>query len=171
VQVPRKKQQVSIDPGALGLSHLAQFVGAFVNRQVLGEMQRAGFGDLRESHGYLVQHLLRGPHSVGQLAKLLGVSQQAVSKTVAELTSAGYLEVVPGEDARVRLVQLSARGQASVQAARRFRERVEVRLKRRLGERRARQLHASLLELLDELGGLEQVAARRVPLPDAEGAK
>lgn len=166
--MPGKKQQVSVDPAALGLSQLAQFVGACVNRQVLGDMQRAGFGDLRESHGYLVQHLLRGPHSVGQLAELLGVSQQAVSKTVAELTGAGYLEVVPGKDARVRLVQLSARGQASVQAARRFRARAEARLEKRLGERRARQLHAGLLELLEELGGLEQVIGRRVPMPDAK---
>jgi DNA-binding MarR family transcriptional regulator len=166
--VPSNKPQVSADPSALGLSHLAQFVGAFVNRQVLSDMQRAGFGDLRESHGYLVQHLLRGPHSVGQLAKLLGISQQAVSKTVAELSRAGYLEGVDGEDARVRLVQLSARGQASVQAARRSRERVEARLKKRLGERKARQVHAALLELLGELGGLEQVAGRRVPMPDAE---
>lgn len=162
------KQQVSLEPAALGLSHLAQFVGAFVNQQVLAHMQRAGFGELRESHGYLVQHLLRGPHSVGQLAKLLGVSQQAVSKTVAELSGAGYLEVAPGEDARVRVVRLSARGHAAVQAARRLRERVESRLTKRLGARRARQVHASLLELLDELGGREQVAGRRVPMPGAE---
>jgi DNA-binding MarR family transcriptional regulator len=165
--VPGKKQQVSVEPAALGLSHLAQFVGACVNRRVLGDMQRAGFGDLRESHGYLVQHLLRGPHSVGQLAERLGISQQAVSKTVAELSAAGYLEVVPGQDARVRLVQLSARGHASVRAARRFRARAEARLRKRLGERRARQLHADLLELLEELGGLSQVIERRVPMPDA----
>ncbi|HVY29206.1 MAG TPA: MarR family transcriptional regulator [Polyangiaceae bacterium] len=129
-------------------------------------MKRAGYGDLRESHGYLVQHLLRGPHSVGQLAKLLGVSQQAVSKTVAELSRAGYLEAAVGDDARVRLVQLSRRGQAAVSATRRLRERLEASLRKRLGTHRSQQLHHSLLELLEELGGVTAVRERRVPNPD-----
>lgn len=165
--MPSVPKPISVDPAQLGLSYLASFVGAFANQHVLGEMKRAGYGDLRESHGYLVQHLLRGPHSVGQLAKLLGVSQQAVSKTVAELTGAGYLEAVEGEDARVRLVQLSRRGHAAVQATRRLRERLEARLTKRLGERKARELHAGLLELLTELGGVAPVSARRVPNPDS----
>jgi len=165
--VPSVLKPISVDPRELGLSHLASFVGAFANQSVLAEMKRAGYGDLRESHGYLVQHLLRGPHSVGQLAKLLGVSQQAVSKTVAELSAAGYLEAAEGDDARVRLVQLSRRGQAAVAATRRFRERLEARLSTRLGARRAQQLQQGLLELLEELGGLAAVRERRVPNPDA----
>jgi DNA-binding MarR family transcriptional regulator len=166
VQVPPREQPISVDPGELGLTHLASFVGLFANRQLLGQMQRAGYGDLRESHGYLVQHLLRGPHSVGQLAKLLGVSQQAVSKTVAELVRSGYLEAAVGDDARVRLVQLSARGHASVAAARRFRQRLEARLRQRLGKRKAQQLHAALLELLEELDGTGAVSGRRIPSPE-----
>jgi DNA-binding MarR family transcriptional regulator len=156
----------AVDARELGLSQLAFFVGVFANRQLLGEMRRAGYTDLRESHGYLVQHLLRGPHSVGQLAKLLGVTQQAVSKTVGELTRAGYLESTAADDARVRLVQLSARGQAAVQATRRLRQRLEARLTKRLGARRAAQLRAGLLELLEELGGVSAIAGRRVPNPD-----
>ena len=162
-----KNPKASVDPQALGLSHLAHFLGVFVNREVLGEMRRAGYAELRESHGYLVQHLLRRPHSVGELAKLLGVTQQAVSKTVAELTRSGYLETTPGEDARVRLVRLTDRGHASVTAARRFRQRIEARFAKRLGERKLRQTHAALLELLNELGGLEQIAGRRVPTPES----
>lgn len=130
---------------------MAHFLGVLVNQQVLAGMRRAGYTELRESHGYLVQHLLRGPHSVGQLAKLLGVTQQAVSKTVAELTRAGYLETTPGDDARLRLVRLTARGHASVSAARRFRNRLEARFKKRLGERQVQKLHAALLQLIDEL--------------------
>ena len=165
--MPASSKPISVDPESLGLSYLTSFVGAFANQYVLAEMKRAGYGDLRESHGYLVQHLLRAPHSVGQLAKQLGVSQQAVSKTVAELTAAGYLEAAVADDARVRLVQLSRRGQATVAATRRIRERLEARLTQRLGERRARQLHAGLLELLEELGGVAAVSGRRVPNPDS----
>lgn len=160
--MPRAKSP-PVDSNGLPISYLAQFVGSFANQHVLSEMKRAGFGDLRVSHGYLIQHLLREPHSVGQLSKLLGVSQQAVSKTVAELTRAGYLESQPGDDARVRLVCLSQRGHASVQASRRIREKLERRLVDRLGERRAHALRASLSELLDELDGTEAVRTRRVP--------
>ena len=156
-----------IDWQTLGALHLAQFVGTFANRQIRADMKRAGFGDLRESHGYLIQHLLKEPHSVGQLSKLLGVSQQAVSKTVAELTRSGYLETQAGAaDARVRLVQLTERGHASVLAARRFRERLEKRLHRKLGPRRSAALRASLVEVLQELGGASAVLSRRVPSPD-----
>lgn len=160
--MPRAKSSL-VDVPALSLSYLAQFVGSFANQHVLSEMKRAGFGDLRTSHGYLIQHLLREPHSVGQLSKLLGVSQQAVSKTVAELSRAGYLESQPGDDARVRLVGLSQRGHASVLASRRIREKLERRLLDRLGEKRAHALRASLNELLEELGGVDAVRGRRVP--------
>lgn len=155
------------DPDSLGLSYLAQFVGVFANRHVLSEMKRAGFGDLRESHGYIVQHLLRGPHAVGELAKLLGVSQQAVSKTVAELTRAGYLESEPGDDARVRLLRLSSRGNAAVAASRRIRDKLERRLTAKLGPRRSALVRRALAELLAQLGGVEAVKGRRVPSADA----
>ena len=165
--MPRDAGDFPIDLGQLPLSHLAHFVGVFANRRVLEEMTRRGFGDLRESHGYLVQHLLRGPHSVGELAQLLGISQQAVSKTVAELTRAGYLESEPGTDARVKLVRLSARGHASVKAARRIREKLERRLCETLGEKRVSLVRAALAELLEELGAADRVRARRVPNSDA----
>ena len=166
--MPPRVRVSPIDLQGLAISHLAQFVGVFANRHVLAEMERAGFGDLRESHGYLIQHLLRGPHSVGQLSKLLGVSQQAVSKTVSELTQAGYLETEAGADARVRLVRLAQRGQACVLASRRIRAKLERRLLAKLGERRATLLRAGLLELLEELGGAEAVMGRRVPSSESE---
>src|SRR5215216_7992109 len=120
-------------------------------------MARAGFGDLRESHGYLIQHLLREPHSVGQLSKLLGISQQAVSKSVSELTQAGYLQSEAGADARIRLVRLAERGHACVLASRRIREKLERRLLARIGERRAGVVRTALVALLQELGGTEPV--------------
>lgn len=153
----------AIKPESLALSHLAFFVGSFANRQLTADMKRAGYGDLREPHGYLFQHLLGAPRSVGELSRLLGVTQQAVSKTVSELTRAGYVETAAGADARVRLVRLSARGHASVLAARRLREKLERRLVARLGRRRAAAVRSALSELLDELGAADAVRARRVP--------
>ncbi len=161
--MPPRAPAAPVDPDALSLSYLAQFVGVFSNQHVLREMKRAGYGDLRESHGYLIQHLLRGPHSVGQLSKLLGVSQQAVSKTVAELSQSGYLERQAGDDARVKLVSLSERGHAAVLASRRARDKLERRLLTRLGDRRAAAVRAALAEVLRELGAVSAVKGRRVP--------
>jgi DNA-binding MarR family transcriptional regulator len=165
--VPARARAFEIDPQSLPLTHLAQFVGVFANQQLTQEMARAGFGDLRESHGFLVQHLLGEPRSIGQLAKLLGVTQQAVSKSVSELLRAGYLETSAGDDARVRLVRLSERGHAAVLTARRLRERLERRLTAKLGKKRALSLRLALAQLLAELGGADAVRARRVPPPDA----
>lgn len=163
----RAAARASIQPEKLAVSHLAHFVGLAANRRLVGELGRSGFGDLRESHGFLIQHLLAGPRSVGELARRLGISQQAVSKTVAELTTGGYLEAVPADDARVRLVRLSERGEQSVAAARRLRDELERGLARRLGARRFAEARRLLVELLDELGGMAAVKARRVKSGDA----
>jgi DNA-binding MarR family transcriptional regulator len=167
VPSPRPRARAfDIDPAALPLTHLAHFVGMLANRQLLVGMRAAGFGDLRESHGFLIQHLLRGPHSVSELSGLLGVSQQAASKTVAELAAAGYLESSPGADARVRLVQLSERGHESVLCARKLREKLERRLHKLLGAKRTEQAQRALADVLAELGGVEAVKQRRLPPPD-----
>lgn len=159
-----RAEAYEIDVNTLPLTHLAQFVGLAGSRHVATAMRDAGFGDLRESHGFLIQHLLRGPHSVGELSRLLGVTQQAVSKSVAELSRAGYLEAAPSADARVRIVQLSPRGHESVLAARKLRERLERKLQKSLGARYALAQRA-LAEALTALGGVDAVRGRRVPPP------
>jgi DNA-binding MarR family transcriptional regulator len=171
VQVPPNAPAFPIDVRELAVTHLAHFVGVFANQHVMSEMTRAGFGDLRESHGFLVQHLLREPHSVGELARLMGVTQQAVSKTVAELTRSGYLETeAGGDDARVRRLRLSERGHASVLASRRIRDKLERRLADKLGAKKLTALRGALSDALQELDGTVAVKGRRVPA-SATGAK
>lgn len=55
-------------------------------------LHAAGHADLRTSHGYVVQHVVEGPRPVGEIATRMGITQQAVSKTVGELVGIGYLE-------------------------------------------------------------------------------
>lgn len=164
--MPNPRPAAPLELSSLPLSHLAGFVGIFADRYVLTELERQGFGDLRRSHGFLVQHLLRGSHSVGELATRLGISQQAVSKTVGELTRAGYVETVTGTDARVRLVQLAERGRRAVQASRRSRQKLERTLKGALGAARYEQAQRALVQLLESLGGAAAIEQRRVPLDD-----
>ena len=169
--MPRSKHAPAfpVEPAALGVCQLALFVGLAGDRLLLGQLAQAGFGDLREAHGFVVQHLLGGARGVSELGKLLGVTQQAASKQVAELQRAGYVEDAPaGPDARVRTVQLAARGHACVRAARTLRARLERELAAQLGPERAATLRATLAEVLEQLGGSEAVRQRRVRGGDAQ---
>jgi DNA-binding MarR family transcriptional regulator len=153
-----------VDLAGLDLGYLAQFVGQRINDLVLEKLALEGFGDLRLSHGYVIQHLLGGPRTITDLAARLGVSQQAASKTVAELVGLGYLEAGPARDRRARAISLSERGRASVAVARRFRGRLEQRLLGKHGAAlgKAREVLAKVLE---ELGGAQAVRSRSVREP------
>jgi DNA-binding MarR family transcriptional regulator len=156
----------TVDLETLALSQLALFVGSAADAFILEAMGRAGFAELRPSHGYLIQHVIEAPRPIGEIAKRLGVTQQAVSKSVSELETAGVLETLASEDdARVRRVGLSARGKRAVATARALRAKLERRLERRCGEQAFEQARRVLIAALDELGGVDAVRARRVRPP------
>jgi DNA-binding MarR family transcriptional regulator len=148
----------------LGLSAL--FAGQAVAEVVRARLAARGFAGLRFSHGFLVQRLLEDEQSIAALAGALGVTQQAVSKTVSELERLGYVRRRPGpRDARVRLVALTDRGQAAVEAAREERAAVEAELRERLGPRRVTAATRVLREVLELHGAAAAVRTRRVRPP------
>ena len=83
-----------VDLSALDLSHLALFLGLRVNELVVTRMTRAGFRNVRESHGYLIQHLIESDRSITELARRMEVSQQAASKSVAELVVSDIVSII-----------------------------------------------------------------------------
>src|ERR671922_2298689 len=118
----------------LDLSLAALFAGYALNDEVRRRTEARGFAGLRFSHGFLVQRVVEGEQSIAALADALEVTQQAVSKTVAELERLGYVRRRPApEDARVRLVSLTDRGRAAVEATREERAAVVAELRERLG--------------------------------------
>jgi len=129
-------------------------------------LQAARYGDLRISHGYVVQHVVEGPRPVGEIATRMGVSQQAASKSVGELVELGYLErIADPSDARLRLVGLSPRGRAAVEATRRIRAEIEAELAAVLTPSGAAALHHGALAVLDWAGAGSAVRDRRVREP------
>ncbi|MQY05563.1 MarR family winged helix-turn-helix transcriptional regulator [Actinomadura macrotermitis] len=155
-----------VEPRDLDTGTLALFVGSAAVTAVREQLEAAGFTGLRTSHGYVFQHLVDGRPTIGELAARLEMTQQGASKAVAELERLGYVERVPGErDARVRLVALTARGRAAVEAARSARRELEERLRARCGEQGLDETRRMLVELLDELGGTEAVRRRDVRPP------
>ncbi|MET0791839.1 MAG: MarR family transcriptional regulator, partial [Polyangiaceae bacterium] len=70
-------KQPSAEPAALDLGYLSLFVGLRINELVLDALLKAGFAGIRHAHGYVFQHLLPGPLAISELARHLGVTQQA----------------------------------------------------------------------------------------------
>ena len=131
--------------------------------RVLTQLDAAGFADSRFSHGFVVQGLLAGDTTVTQLADRLGVTVQAVSKTVREMEVLGYIQRRPDPgDGRSSLLALSPRGEGVLAASRQARADVMASLRKSLGKKRMRDLTELLRLAAAEFGGLETLAARRV---------
>jgi DNA-binding MarR family transcriptional regulator len=155
-----------VDLGELDLSLAAMLAGLAMAEEVERRLAAAGFDDVRFSHGFVFQHLLREPLTVGALARAMGVTQQRASKAASELEALGYVrrEADPA-DARVRRLVLAERGRSAVAAAREARAAVTAELRERLGARRVGAAERVLREVVTELGAEDAVRARRVRLP------
>ncbi len=155
----------AVDPTAdVGL--LATAVASGVTERIRARIVAEGFDDVRESYGYVVQGLLAGDTTVTALAARLGVSAQAVSKTVTEMERAGYLaRGRDPDDGRARPLRLTPRGDAMVDASRRARIAVARELARWLGTRDEAELVRLLQHAAEPFGGLEALTARRLRPP------
>lgn len=155
-----------VDPQHLDIGLLALFAGLAANERAAEALATAGFDHLRFGHGFLFQHLIDGPRTVSDLARLQEVSVQAVSKTVNELIADGYLEAATdAADRRSRLISLSDRGWAAVKRTRTARARQDRLLERSLGTDRVDRLRRDLVDVLAALGGIDAVQVRNVRLP------
>jgi DNA-binding MarR family transcriptional regulator len=142
---------------------LCQLVFTATTERVVKDLADAGFDDLRPSHGYVFQGLLAGDTTITQLAQRLGVSAQAVSKRVAELDAAGYLERRPdGTDGRARSIEITTRGRAMLARIREAQDAVAQEIVEHLGADDARELDRLLHSLCDLYGGLDVIADRRI---------
>jgi len=146
-----------LDPADFDLLTLAALAGEAANRHLLTRLHDAGYTGIRISHGYVIQRLVDDEPTVGELAEQLGITQQAVSKTVVELESLGYVQRrVDAADSRARRVALSERGRAALAQARADRQDLERQISGDL--RPAKQ---ALVQLLDISGELPAVTERR----------
>jgi DNA-binding MarR family transcriptional regulator len=156
----------SFDPREADLSLASQFAGWAMADEIQRRLAEDGFADLRFADGFVFQHLVGGPVTIGALADRLGVTQQAASKSVADLERRGYVErAADPEDARARLVALTARGRAAIGGAREHRAALAGELADRLGARRVDAARRLLLEVIAALGGEAAVRGRRVRAP------
>jgi DNA-binding MarR family transcriptional regulator len=143
-----------------------QLVGRLLSDRTMQELWRAGFDDLRESDGYVFQHLVPGPIAVTELATRLGVTQQAASKSVADLEARGYVvRTSAPDDARYRLVGLSDRGARVIKKTRSIRTALENELLAPLAAKDARSFTSVLGDIAESLGGSTVIRNRAVAPP------
>jgi DNA-binding MarR family transcriptional regulator len=147
----------------LDLGYLGLFLGLRINEIVIERGSEAGLS-LRESHGYVIQHLIESERSITELAQRMEVTQQAASKAAAELLRLGVVEI-ESIDGRTKRVRLSRRGWRIVRFSRRIRRDVERRLVAEIGEKRYEKTKAILIDCLESLGGVERITSRRVRQP------
>jgi DNA-binding MarR family transcriptional regulator len=154
---------VSDDDARPDLVLLLSACATRLNDDVLARVRAEVGDDVTYRDGYVFQHLVPGPRSVTALGGLLGVTQQAASKQVADLEARGLVDRRPDpHDARARLVSLTRRGRRAVVAARTARAAIVADLEASVG----RQMVASLDDVLgavsDATGALDHLMARRV---------
>lgn len=152
-------------PSGLDLAHFAFFLGLRVNELVMEGIAAAGFKGIRESHGYLIQHLIESERSITELAKRMGVTQQAASKGVAELIGLGILEAAPSRDRRAKRIRLSQRGWDCVRLGRRVRAQIDRRLVSAAEKKNYEMARSILVTYLQALGGMERIHSRKVRAP------
>ena len=149
----------------LDLAYVGFFLGLRVNELVLTRTIKAGYVGMRESHGFLIQHLIESDRTITELANRMEVTQQAASKTVAELIHLGMLEAVPGKDKRAKRIRLSERGWSCVKLGRHLRNQVSRRLIAASGRKSYEDAKSTLLICLRALGGIERIRSRRIRAP------
>jgi DNA-binding MarR family transcriptional regulator len=148
------------------LVDLVSLAGGASDAAITRRLDDAGHPGLRVRHGYVFQRLLVAPTSITRLAESLGVSQQAMSKTDAELTALGYVEAsVDPSDARRRAIALTSHGRAAIDAARTERRRLDDAVAAVVGQDWLDVARETLEALLGELGLSDRVATRTVPDP------
>lgn len=146
----------------LDAAHLAKFLGMAIDDEVYAALEKAGFGEVREAHGFVVQRLLTGPQSASALAADLDVSQQLASRWVGELKTLGLVTAAKGDDGREKRVALSAKGERVVKVTREARLKALQALEKKVGTTALARLKKDLLGALTALGWDDAIARRKV---------
>jgi DNA-binding MarR family transcriptional regulator len=149
----------------LDLAYLGMFLGLRVNDLVIERGRKAGLVDMRESHGYVIQHLIESERSITDIARRMEVSQQAASKAVAELVQLGVVELRPSDDRRERLVRLTSRGWNAIRVTRSVRRQIDNKLRKIAGSGDYATAKRVLTACLEALGDVERIRQRRIRTP------
>jgi DNA-binding MarR family transcriptional regulator len=148
---------------SLDFAQSLSLLGAWVDGYVIRCLDDAGLDGLRPGHGYFVQRLLTGPATATEMARALGVSQQAASKAVGELVGLGYVALsTDNSDRRRKTASLTGRGREAVRRSRLARAALDRRLRGAIGEAPFATALDALHRAMEELDLATAVRTRTV---------
>ncbi|MDX6246882.1 MAG: hypothetical protein QOF10_242 [Kribbellaceae bacterium] len=120
-------------------------------RDLRKAMAEQGFDDQGRSDGFVLRTLGAAPTTITGLAERLEISKQGAGQIVDDMERRGYVERrADPTDGRARLLQLSARGEAALAAARKFHQAYERRLRRIHGDAAIDAVRAVLTAMAGE---------------------
>lgn len=101
---------------------LAEFACRAADEATVRQWQRNGLRELKPRHMRLLDLIGQQPVSSSDVARLLGVTQQATSRSIVELVTADLVEQRSSPpDRRIRRLELTARGRQAMEIARQVR--------------------------------------------------
>ncbi len=114
------------------------------------DLAERGYPDARPGHAAVFLHIdRRSGTRLTELARRARMTKQGMMLLVDDLEQRGFVRRVPDpEDARAKVVRLTARGRRYVAEARRVTAALEARVRRELGDRRYEALRGTLEELI-----------------------
>src|SRR4051812_14711057 len=114
MSTPKPPRPVRIASRDMLIGALLRVPAQAIHRRLIGELNAAGFDDLRVPHMAVLQ--FPGPDGLrpSTLAERAGMSKQAMNQLLKSLEALGYLvrSDAPGEG-RARIVRVTARGRAA----------------------------------------------------------
>jgi DNA-binding MarR family transcriptional regulator len=111
--VPSQARPAGPAESLVGLGTLLRHVLDEMDSDVASVLADLGTPGYRSRFSAVVRALVAlGPVPIRDLASAIAVTHSAASQTVAEMASRGFVVLKPGEDARQRVVHLTAKARA-----------------------------------------------------------
>jgi DNA-binding MarR family transcriptional regulator len=106
---------------------------------------------LKLSQYSVLAHLPRQPQSLLELANRLEMDRTTLTRSLRPLVASGWVSEVPGDDARQRLLVLTAAGRRFRAEAQRSWKAAQLALEKQLGREIVAELHVQLDHALSQL--------------------
>jgi DNA-binding MarR family transcriptional regulator len=136
---------------AMSMPKLLMDAMRFLESEMGPALEDRGASDLTPSQARALLLVDRTGTRLTELSRRAGVSKQAMMQVVDDLQAMGCVRRTPDpDDARAKMVRLTAKGLRQRARARKALQTVESRLKRRLGPRRYEALRLTLEEVSAE---------------------
>lgn len=117
-----------------------------LDHELLRRLERAGWNNLTRAQSLVFGQLDAGCTGISQIAERLGVSRQAVHRTVVELVDSGYLDITADTASRrTKMLSLTKKGKRVQADARSVFAEIEEELIGTLGVSRVSNLRKVLL--------------------------